>query len=259
MTEPVLRVQGLSKRYGKQLAVDGVSLQVRAGEFVALLGPNGAGKSTLLQMLTGLFAADAGSALIGGHDIRDGTAALAQLGVVFQQATLDLEMSALRNLRFHARLHGLPRRFREQEIDSALHSMALTARAQEPVRKLSGGNRRRVEVARALLHQPRLLLMDEASAGLDPASRRDLLASVQTQCRERSLAVLWATHRVEEVSTADRILVLDQGRIIADAAPDQLLLETASETLETAFLSLTEKFATPARVRAEDSAVRTLS
>jgi ABC-2 type transport system ATP-binding protein len=193
MTEAILRVRGLIKRYGKLRAVDALDIDIAAGEFVALLGPNGAGRTTLFQMLTGLFTPDAGTATIAGHDIRrDTTAALAAIGVVFQQPTIDLEMSVARNLRFHAKLHGLARPVREARILDALTTMNLSEQSRQRVRTLSGGNRRRVELARALLHEPRLLLMDEASVGLDPASRRDLLGRVEGLRRERGLAVFAA-------------------------------------------------------------------
>lgn len=246
MSEKILQVRGLSKHFGKHRAVDGLDLEVARGEFVALLGPNGAGKTTLFQMLTGLFAPDAGTASIAGHDIRrQSTAALAAMGVVFQQPTVDLEMSVVRNLRFHAKLHGLAPAIREQRISEALAAMELSHRAHDRMTRISGGNRRRVEVARALLHEPRLLLMDEASVGLDPASRRDLLLRVADQCRQQELGVLWATHIVDEVAQADRIVVMDHGRVIAAAAPRQLLVDTGTGTLASAFLMLTTGDAKP--------------
>ncbi|MCW8195827.1 ATP-binding cassette domain-containing protein [Proteobacteria bacterium 005FR1] len=237
---PVLHIERLGKRFGSLRAVDELSLEVRAGEFVVLLGPNGAGKTTLFQMLTGLFAPDHGTALIAGNDIRrHGTAALAALGVVFQQPTADRDRSVLANLRFHARLHGMPASRRETRIAEALDAVGLTDRARDRLGTLSGGNQRRVEVARALLHEPKLLLMDEASVGLDPASRADLLQRVLDQCRHRGLACLWATHLVDEASEADRVVVMDAGRIIADASPERLQDQARSTTLADAFIALT--------------------
>lgn len=240
MDDPVLDAEGLSKRFGEIRAVDDLSLEVQAGEFVVLLGPNGAGKTTLFQMLTGLFAPDEGNARIAGNDIRRrGTAALAALGVVFQQPTVDKERSVLANLRFHARLHGMSASRRESRIAEALEAVDLLNRARDRLGTLSGGNQRRVEVARALLHEPRLLLMDEASVGLDPASRADLLWRVLDQCRHRELACLWATHLVDEASDADRVVIMDAGRIIANAPPEKLQAQTRSATLADAFIALT--------------------
>ncbi|HEY8579730.1 MAG TPA: ATP-binding cassette domain-containing protein, partial [Beijerinckiaceae bacterium] len=209
-------------------------------EFVALLGPNGAGKSTLFQLLSGLFAADEGAITIGGHDVaRAPTRALAELGVVFQQPTLDLELSVEANLRFYAGLHGLPPRRAREKIGAALAQFSLAPRAGDLARALSGGNRRRLELARALLNDPRVLLMDEATVGLDPVSRADLLALVRKLREERQVAVLWATHLCDEVSQADRVVILHQGRVLFNGTPARLLDETGVDTIEAALVSRT--------------------
>jgi len=235
-----LAVHEVSKSYGPRKALDAVSLQVAAGEFVALLGPNGAGKSTLFQLLSGLFVADTGNIEVCGHAIRRyPVSALARLGIVFQQATLDLDLSVERNLRFHANLHGLGGRLAEQRIAAELATQGLTERRHDKVRDLSGGNRRKVELARALVHQPDVLLMDEATVGLDPASRRQLLDQVRTLCRERGLAVLWASHLVDEAADADRIVVLHHGHLIASETPAGLIARSGAGNLADAFLELT--------------------
>ena len=237
---PVLQVEAVKKNYGRLTALDGVSLSVGAGEFVALLGPNGAGKSTLFQILTGLFVPDAGTVQIGGRDIRrDAVPALARLGIVFQQPTLDLDLTVRGNLRFHARLHGLSRRVARDRITAELERLELADRAGEAARNLSGGNRRRVELARALLHRPDILLMDEPTVGLDPASRRDLVAHVRALCAGQGLGVLWATHLVDEAEQADRVVVLDKGRVLQDGGPDALVSQTGTASLADAFLALT--------------------
>jgi ABC-2 type transport system ATP-binding protein len=241
---PAIELRGLTKRYGARTAVDALSLSIAAGTFVALLGPNGAGKSTLFQMLTGLFAADAGQALIAGHSISSQPVmALAALGVVFQQPSLDLDLSVDRNLRFHAALHGLPRRVADERIEQGCAALGLGSDRRRAVRELSGGNRRKVELVRALLHRPAVLLMDEASVGLDPASRRDLLAALRADVAARGTAVLWATHLVEEAEQADRVLVLHQGTLMADGTPAEVTSALGGATLEAGFIARTQRAA----------------
>ena len=237
---PAVELQGLTKRYGSRAAVDALTLSLAAGTFVALLGPNGAGKSTLFQLLTGLFVADAGEARIAGRSIRhDAVAALRHVGVVFQQPSLDLDLSVERNLRFHADLHGLPRTVAGERIAAGCAALGIDAERRRRVRELSGGTRRKVELVRALLHRPAVLLMDEASVGLDPKSRRDLLAALRNDVASRGSCVLWATHLVEEAVTADRVLVLHQGRLLADGAPAAVTAALGEATLEAGFIART--------------------
>ena len=241
-TIPALEVQGLSKSYGPLKALDDASLAVARGEFVGLLGPNGAGKTTLFQILSGLFVADGGSVHVLGHDIRhSATAALAGIGVVFQQPTLDLDLSVLANLRFSARMHGMPRALRRERIGAELERLGLDEVASAPARTLSGGNRRRVELARALVHEPSVLLMDEATVGLDPASRRQLLDYVLDLRRERSVGVLWATHLVDEVERADRVVILHRGRVVDVGSPEEIVVRAGAESIGEAFLAMTGK------------------
>ncbi len=236
----LLQVQGLSKRYGNKLALDGLNLELPHGQWVALLGPNGAGKSTLFQLLTGLFAADAGSVHIAGHAMGSaGTRALAHLGVVFQQMSLDLDLSVERNLRFHAALHGMPRALATERIQAAAQRMGLVADLPRSVRELSGGTRRKVELMRALLHAPALVLMDEPTVGLDPKSRRDLVAATRQDVSERHTGVLWATHLVEEALAADRVLVLHKGKLLADGSPSAVAEALGGGGLEEAFIHAT--------------------
>ena len=237
---PALRLVDVVKTYGPIRALGGVSLDAHAGEFIALLGPNGAGKSTLFQLLSGLFTADSGRIEVMGHDMsRDPVPALAGLGIVFQQPTLDLELSVTANLLFHAGLHGMARATALARIGEELKQLGLLERAHDKTAQLSGGNRRRVELARALLHEPRVLLMDEPTVGLDPASRGDLLKQLLAMRRERQVAILWATHLCDEVGDADRVIVLHKGKVLADTTPAKLVEKSAKPTIEEAFLAMT--------------------
>ena len=237
---PALLLDNVVKTYGATRAVDGVSLRAMAGDFVALLGPNGAGKTTLFQLLSGLFVPDSGRIVVMGHDMRrDPVPALAQLGIVFQQPTLDLELTVMGNLLFHAGLHGIPRAVAKTRIEKELARLGLADDLHRKTAQLSGGNRRRVELARALLHEPRLLLMDEPTVGLDPASRSDLRKLILELRAERSVAVLWATHLCDEVTDADRVVVLHRGKVLADTTPAGLVANSGAATIEQAFLKLT--------------------
>ncbi|MEI8030299.1 MAG: ABC transporter ATP-binding protein [Comamonadaceae bacterium] len=236
-----LNVTSICKSFGRRQALDDVSLRVAEGEFVVLLGPNGAGKTTLFQILSGLFVADRGQAVIGDADIGSAPiAALAQLGIVFQQPALDLDLSVSANLQFQADLHGIARVEARRRIAACLTRFGLTERAHDTARVLSGGNRRKVELARALLTRPSLLLMDEATVGVDPASRMQIIADVKALCKEQSMAVLWATHLVDEADSADRIIVLAKGRVQFDGQAAALMSSQQCATLTDAFLRLTQ-------------------
>jgi ABC-2 type transport system ATP-binding protein len=236
----MLSISGLTKRYGTRTALEGLSLDVADGQFVALLGPNGAGKSTLFQVLTGLFVADAGEVTVAGQSLaRSAVPALRHIGVVFQQMSLDLDLSVERNLRFHADLHGLPRKLATERIMAGVATLGLAPDLGRAVRELSGGNRRKVELVRALLHHPSVLLMDEPTVGLDPKSRRDLLGAVRADVAARATSVLWATHLVEEAEAADRVVVLHKGKLLADGSPAQVRQALGGGSLEEAFIHAT--------------------
>jgi len=236
----MLSVRGLTQRYGSRVALAGLGFELARGSFTALLGPNGAGKSTLFQVLAGLFAADEGDVAVGGFALaREPWRALAQLGIVFQQPALDLDLSVAHNLQFHADLQGLPRALAAARIAEGAARFGLQDELGRRARELSGGTRRRVELLRALLHRPALLLMDEPTVGLDPRSRRDFLAALQAEVRERGATVLWATHLVDEAEAADRVLVLHQGRLLADGTPAEVCATLGGATLEQAFIAAT--------------------
>lgn len=235
-----LQATHLSKAYQGHPALRDVCLTLLPGERVALLGPNGAGKSTLMQLLTGLFVPDSGNIHILGHDLRTAAPkALAHLGVVFQQPALDLDLSVQANLQFHTDLHGLPRALADERIAEGLDKLGLMDTLLKPCRTLSGGNRRKIELVRALLHRPAVLLMDEATVGLDPASRVQMLQAVEGLQREHGVATLWATHLAEEVERADRVLVLHKGVMRHEGRVDSLLAETQQNNIQNAFLALT--------------------
>ncbi len=238
----MLEIRSLTKRYGSRAALQALTLALPRAQWVALLGPNGAGKSTLFQVLTGLFVADEGEVAVDGLSLRtQATQALARIGVVFQQMSLDLDLSVERNLRFHAALHGLTRARADERIAAGTAALGLAGERARPVRELSGGNRRKVELVRALLHEPALLLMDEPTVGLDPQSRRDLMAAVRADVAARGTTVLWATHLVPEAEAADRVLVLHQGRLLADGTPAAVAATLGGGTLEDAFIRATQK------------------
>lgn len=210
-----LTVRGLSFNYGAKAALQDVSLDIAPGRFCALLGPNGAGKSTLVSLLTRLLVAPTGDIGIAGHNLRTAPRrAMAELGVVFQQSTLDLSLTVRQNLSYFAALHGLPRAEVPARIDAALDQLGMRERSHEKVRALNGGHRRRTELARALLHDPKVLLLDEPTVGLDAASRRAITDHVH-DLADRGLSVLWTTHLTDEVRDTDALLILSQGKIIS--------------------------------------------
>lgn len=210
-----LSVKDITYRYGAKTALDGVSFDVPKGAFCALLGPNGAGKSTLFSLLTRLFVAPDGRIDIAGHNLaQDPRAALAKLGVVFQQPTLDLDLSVLQNLNYFAALHGLSGRDAQARIEAALDRLDMLPRAREKARALNGGHRRRAEIARALIHAPAVLLLDEPTVGLDAAARAAITEHVHQLARDGT-TILWATHLTDEVWPEDQLVVLHQAKVLA--------------------------------------------
>jgi len=231
-----LAVERVSHAFGGRRVLDAVSLTVRPGEFSVLLGLNGAGKTTLFALITRLYHSGAGRIAVFGHDIRrHSSAALARIGVVFQQPTLDLDLTVEQNCFYHASLHGMARRVAAPCIAAELERVGLAARRRDRVRQLSGGQRRRVELARALLHRPSLLLMDEPTVGLDIESRQFLLDHVRLLCREQGLAVLWATHLIDEADADASVVILHRGRILATGPRERVVAQAGGEDLKAAF------------------------
>jgi ABC-2 type transport system ATP-binding protein len=236
----LLAIDELSFRYAGGFELDAVSFVVRAGEFTALLGPNGAGKTTLFSLITRLFESARGTIAIAGADLnREPTRALAAMGIVFQQPTLDLDLSVQQNLRYFAGLHGLSGRVAEQRISAEFDRLGLTEQRRERVRRLSGGYRRRVELARALLHRPRLLLLDEPTVGLDVPSRRQIVDHVHRLAFDEDLAVLWATHLIDEVFDRDHVVILHGGQVRADGPVSVVVRQAGCASIAEAYAKLT--------------------
>ncbi len=234
-----LDVEHLSHAYGPRPALRDISFAIRAREFTVLLGLNGAGKSTLFSLTTRLYAHRSGAIRIFGAGIDDDpAAALSRMGIVFQQPTLDLDLTVEQNLRYHAALHGLPRAGLEARLSTELDRVGLADRRRDKARQLSGGPRRRVEIARALLHEPRLLLLDEPTVGLDVAARQFLLDHVRALCRDQGLAVLWATHLIDEVGEDAHVIVLHKGSILANGPAQEVIAASKATSMRQAFDAL---------------------
>lgn len=208
--------------YGKKVAIDSLSLSLNSG-FNVLLGPNGAGKSTLFSMLTGLYKAASGDIKINGYDLGDDRSKIMQsMGVVFQQSTLDLDLSVKQNLTYYAALHGISSTQALDNISDILSQLQLTTRLNDKVRSLNGGHRRRVEIARALIHQPKVLLLDEATVGLDIDSRKMITEYVGSLSQQLGICVLWATHLIDEIADDDQLIIIDDGKIKAQGVSTDL-------------------------------------
>jgi len=236
--EPMIEVCALEKRFGDFTAVAGISFTVARGEIFGMLGPNGAGKSTLIRMLTTLVVPTAGTARIAGADVLADPATVRRaIGVIPQAMTSDLELSAAENLLIFAKLYGVPRQRRQRLIDELLAAVELTQWADKPVKNLSGGMRRRVEIARGLVHEPQLLILDEPTTGLDPVSRAAVWEMLRRIKKERDLTVLLTTHYMDEADKlCDRIAIVDHGKIVALDSPLRLKAAVSSDiTLEAAF------------------------
>jgi len=241
-TSTALFIDNVSLSYGEKPALDHVSFSVFPGECAILLGPNGAGKTSLFSLITRLYDTREGAIEIAGFNLkRQSTQALGQLGVVFQQSTLDLELSVESNLLYHADLHGLSRKRARARIQEELERQHMYERRREKVRQLNGGHRRRVEIARALLPGPRLLLLDEPTVGLDMPSRKAIVDYVHSLSAEQNIAVLWATHLVDEIFDTDRLILLHKGKIRLQGNLRQALERTGTPDINAAFQHLTQE------------------
>ena len=243
MTEVrALSIERLGHRFGPRRVLNDVSFSVSPGDFMVLLGLNGAGKTTLFSLATRLYVQREGAIRIFGMDIREkASECLRRMGVVFQQPTLDLDLTVEQNLLYHASLHGLSHREAVQRGVAEMERVGLADRRRDKVRQLSGGQRRRVEIARCLLHRPRLLLLDEPTVGLDIASRQFMLDHTRQLCREEGIAALWATHLIDEVGDGAQVVVLHKGEVRAVGPATQLLGQTRTPSMRAAFESLVQE------------------
>jgi ABC-2 type transport system ATP-binding protein len=236
-----IAVESLTKKFGDFTAVNDISFKVEEGEIFAFLGPNGAGKTTTIKMLTTLLEATAGEIMLNGADPRrDPHAVRSSFGIVFQDPSLDDELTAFENMEFHGVLYNVPRELRRKRIEELLRFVELWDRRNDLVKRFSGGMKRRLEVARGLLHHPRILFLDEPTLGLDPQTRNHVWNYIRQLSGEEKITVFFTTHYMEEAARiADRIAIIDHGRIVAQGSPRELQESTHTDSLEEAFLSLT--------------------
>ena len=220
---PIIRVENLTKQFGAITAVNDVSFEVDEGTIFGFLGPNGAGKTTTINILCTLLLPTSGMAFISGHDcVKEPSEVRKSIGIVFQDTTLDKDLTAYENLMFHAYLYDVKRIERKKRIDDALHFVGLYERRNDLVKKFSGGMKRRLEVARGLIHKPRILFLDEPTLGLDPQTRANLWEFIVELPRKHNVTIFMTTHYMEEAEVCDRIAIIDNGRIITTGTPDEL-------------------------------------
>ena len=254
-SEMIVRVDGLSKRYGRTVALDGVSLAIRPNELFALLGPNGAGKTTLIHILCTILTPDSGTVTLTGFDVvRQPRKARQNLGVVFQEPSVDDRLTVFENLNFHGLVYQVPAAIRRQRIDELLALVELENWRHALVRSLSSGMKRRVEIARALVHDSAVLILDEPTSGLDAQSRERIWAYLMRLRQERALTIIVTTHYIEEVEGCDRICVIDHGRILAIDTPAALKAAHGRELIRI----IPDDAATADAIRASYTAARTL-
>jgi ABC-2 type transport system ATP-binding protein len=241
MSRPIIEVEHLVKKFGELTAVNDVSFAVNRGEIFAFLGPNGAGKTTTIKMLTTLLTPTSGRIEVAGYDpVTHAIEVRRHFGIVFQDPSLDQELTAAENMRLHAALYAVPRKQREDRIERLLKIFELWDRRDSFVKQYSGGMRRRLEIARGLLHAPTILFLDEPTLGLDPQTRNQLWTLVKQLNEQEQVTVFLTTHYMDEAErVAGRIAVIDHGTLVAEGSAAALKERTSTDTLEQAFLALT--------------------
>lgn len=239
----IIEVKNLTKRFDDFLAVSGISFEVKQGEIFAFLGPNGAGKTTTIKMFTTLLQPTSGKILVNGFDpVTNPDEVRCSFGIIFQDPSLDDELTAWENLEFHGVLYDVPRKIRRERIEELLRVVELEKRRDDLVKEFSGGMKRRLEIARGLLHHPKIIFLDEPTLGLDPQTRNHLWSYIKEMNVKEGVTVFFSTHYMEEADRmSDRIAIIDNGSIIAEGTADELKKQNSSETLEEAFLKLTGK------------------
>jgi ABC-2 type transport system ATP-binding protein len=257
MAEAAVAVSGLRKTYAEVEAVRGIDFEVAAGETFGFLGPNGAGKSTTIGMLCTLVTPTGGSATVAGHDVvRDRGTVRRNIGLVFQDTTLDGYLSAEQNLRFHAELYGVPRAVLGPRMDRVLEMVNLADRRKGKVMTFSGGMKRRLEIARGLLHSPRVLFLDEPTVGLDPQTRSSIWEYIDELKRTEDITIFMTTHYMDEAEYCDRIAIIDHGTIVAIDTPEALKASVGEDRVRVttaddaaAAVALRDRFGIEGRVR----------
>lgn len=236
-----LKVKGLIKKFGTFTAVDDISFTVSKGEIFAFLGPNGAGKTTTIKMLTTLLKPTTGEVVLNGFNVvSDQDHARESFGIVFQDPSLEDELTAYENMEFHAVLYSMPKNVRKVRIEELLRFVELWERKDSLVKTFSGGMKRRLEIARGLLHQPKIFFLDEPTSGLDPQTRNHIWSYIKNLSKKERITIFFTTHYLEEAQEyADKIAIMDQGKLIAKGTLHELLQKTNKKTLEEAFLFLT--------------------
>lgn len=239
----IIQVKNLGKRFKDLKAVDDISFSVQKGEIFAFLGPNGAGKSTTIKMMTTLLSPTKGKIFIAGVDaIREKNAARKNFGIVFQDPSLDDDLTAWENMDFHGVLYKIPRSLRKQRVSELLEFVGLSERKNSLVKTFSGGMKRRLEIARGLLHHPQVLFLDEPTLGLDPQTRNHIWEYIENLNKKEGITVFFTTHYMNEAEKiAQKIAIIDGGRIISSGTLKQILKDTKTDNLEDAFLKLTGK------------------
>lgn len=241
MAKQMIVARDVIKRFGEVTAVDGISFEVQPGEIFAFLGPNGAGKSTTIKMLTTMLRPTSGNLRLAGHDVtKEQASARKAFGIVFQDPSLDEELSAYENMELHAVLYGVPKPQRAEQIQELLELVELWNRKDSMIKTFSGGMRRRLEIARGLLHEPKILFLDEPTLGLDTQTRNLMWNYVKKLSDEKGMTIFFTTHYLDEAeAVAERIAIIDHGRIVASGTTAELCKQTKTKTLEDAYLKLT--------------------
>lgn len=233
MDENIIKVEHFTKRYGDFTAVDDISFCVKEGSIFSFLGPNGAGKSTTINTLCTILDKSNGELLIGGHDVeREKDLVRKDIGIVFQESTLDSKLTVAENLKFHCDFYGVPRSETEKRIDFVLELVDLKDRKKDVVGSLSGGMKRRVEIARGLVHDPKVLFLDEPTAGLDPQTRANVWDYICRLQQQKNITIFLTTHYMDEAEISSNVAIIDHGKIVAFGTPGELKAEFTATTLK---------------------------